>query len=51
MRSDMDDTIIDQFTAALTGPDAVVTDAAALAESGRDFWGFGGKLGLLLRPR
>ena len=47
----MDDTIIDQFTAALSGPDAVVTDAAALAESGRDVWGFGGKPGLLLRPR
>ncbi|HTQ18140.1 FAD-binding oxidoreductase [Mycobacterium sp.] len=46
----MDDAIIATFTAALSGPDAVATDPGTLAESGRDYWGFGGVPGLLLRP-
>jgi glycolate oxidase len=47
----MDDTIIAEFRAALDDPDAVVTDRSTLAERGRDYWGFGGIPGLLLRPR
>jgi glycolate oxidase len=39
------------FAAALADPGALVTDTAVLTESGRDYWGFGGKPGLLLRPR
>jgi glycolate oxidase len=46
----MGDMIIAEFTAALSGPDAVVTDAAVLSAKGHDFWGFGGTPGLLLRP-
>jgi glycolate oxidase len=47
----IDKTIVADFAAALSGPDAVVTDAATLTERGRDYWGFGGTPGLLLRPR
>src|SRR6202453_2654953 len=47
----MDDTIIAKFTAALSGPEAVVTEPATLTERGRDYWGFGGKPGVLLCPR
>jgi glycolate oxidase len=47
----MDDTIIAEFAAALSDPAAAVTDAATLSERGRDYWGFGGQPGLLLRPR
>lgn len=43
--------IVGEFTDALGDPTAVVTDSAALREHGRDFWGFGGTPGLLLRPR
>jgi glycolate oxidase len=46
----MDDMLIAEFTAALSGPDAVVTDAAVLSAKGHDFWGLGGTPGLLLRP-
>lgn len=46
----MGDMIIAEFTAALSGPDAVVTDAAVLSAKGHDFWGLGGTPGLLLRP-
>jgi glycolate oxidase len=47
----MDDKLIASFSAALSGPDAVVTDAATLTEKGTDYWGVGGQPGLLLRPR
>jgi glycolate oxidase len=47
----MDDTIMARFTAALSGPEAVVTEPATLSERGRDYWGFGGKPGVLLCPR
>ena len=47
----MDDTVIAQFSAALSGPDAVITDPDLLATEGRDYWGFGGTPGLVLRPR
>jgi len=46
----MDDTVVQQFAAALDRPGAVITDAATLAEAGHGFWGFGGTPGLLLRP-
>lgn len=46
----MDDGIVSAFAGALNDPGAVITDATALAESGRDFWGFGKQPGLLLRP-
>lgn len=47
----MDTTLVAAFTAALNSRDAVVTDPATLSESGRDYWGFGEKPALLLRPR
>ncbi|MEE6169831.1 MULTISPECIES: FAD-binding oxidoreductase [unclassified Mycolicibacterium] len=47
----MDQSTVAGFAAVLADPDAVVTDAASLTESGRDYWGFGGKPGVLLRPR
>lgn len=47
----MNRTIVDAFAAALSNSDEVVTDAAALSESGKDYWGFGEQPGLLLRPR
>ena len=47
----MDESTTAAFAAALADPGALVTDTAALTESGRDYWGFGGKPGLLLRPR
>ncbi|HZC90042.1 MAG TPA: FAD-linked oxidase C-terminal domain-containing protein [Mycobacterium sp.] len=47
----MDSAIVEAFTAALSSPDEVITDSAALSESGKDYWGFGEKPGLLLRPR
>jgi glycolate oxidase len=49
MRIVMDQSIVAAFAAVLSEP--VVTDATTLADSGRDYWGFGGKPGLLLRPR
>ena len=47
----MEHDVIDEFTHALVDPGAVVTDPELLVDSGRDFWGFGGTPGLLLRPR
>src|ERR1700678_83682 len=47
----MDESTTAAFAAALADPGALVTDPAALTESGRDYWGFGGKPALLLRPR
>ncbi|GAB1813489.1 FAD-binding oxidoreductase [Mycobacterium sp. MUNTM1] len=47
----MDRSIAAAFAAVLDDPDAVVTDATRLAESGHDYWGFGDTPGLLLRPR
>lgn len=47
----MDETVVKKFAAALGRPDQVVTDAATMTEAGRDYWGFGGRPGLLLRPR
>src|ERR1700677_3633931 len=47
----MDESTTTAFAAALADPGALVTDTAVLTESGRDYWGFGGKPGLLLRPR
>jgi glycolate oxidase len=47
----MDESTTAAFAAALADSGAVVTDTKALTESGRDYWGFGGKPGLLLRPR
>ena len=46
----MDDVVIKEFSAALAGPDAVVTDSETLTANGHDYWGFGGTPGLLLRP-
>jgi glycolate oxidase len=46
----MDDIAIKEFSAALAGPDAVVTDPDTLTAKGHDYWGFGGTPGLLLRP-
>jgi glycolate oxidase len=46
----MDTSIVAAFTTALSSPDEVVTDAATLSESGKDYWGFGERPGLLLRP-
>jgi glycolate oxidase len=47
----MDTSMVAAFTTALSSPDEVVTDAATLSESGKDYWGFGERPGLLLRPR
>jgi glycolate oxidase len=47
----MDEAIVAAFAAALREPDAMATDVTTLAERGRDYWGFGGEPGLLLRPR
>jgi glycolate oxidase len=47
----MDESVVKEFAAVLDRPDQVVTDAATMTETGRDYWGFGGKPGLLLRPR
>lgn len=47
----MDSTVVAAFTATLSSPEEVITDSAALTESGKDYWGFGEKPGLLLRPR
>ncbi|MCV6975247.1 FAD-binding protein [Mycobacterium bourgelatii] len=46
----MDSSVLSQFAAALSRPDAVLTDADALTERGRDYWGFGGVPGVALRP-
>jgi len=46
----MDDIAIKEFSAALAGADAVVTDPDTLIAKGHDYWGFGGTPGLLLRP-
>jgi glycolate oxidase len=46
----MDSAIVEAFTAALSSPNEVITDSAALSESGKDYWGFGEKPALLLRP-
>lgn len=47
----MDDTIVSAFAAVLSDRDAVASDAAALAENAKDYWGFGRQPGLVLRPR
>jgi hypothetical protein len=47
----MDAELVSAFAAVLTHPGAVITDETTLTESGRDYWGFGGQPGLLLRPR
>jgi glycolate oxidase len=47
----LDDTVVSAFAAALSSPDAVATDATALAENGKDYWGFGRAPGLVLRPQ
>lgn len=46
----MDGKILAQFSAAVSGPGAVLTDTEVLAARGRDYWGFGGTPGLVLRP-
>ncbi len=46
----MDHTIVSAFAAALSRPEAVITDTATLTESGKDYWGFGNEPELLLRP-
>lgn len=46
----MDRSVLNQFAAALSQPDAVLTDTEALATRGRDYWGFGGVPGVALRP-
>lgn len=45
-----DDTVVNEFAAAVARPDSVVTDAATLTAEGHDYWGSGGTPGLLLRP-
>jgi glycolate oxidase len=47
----MADTIVSAFAEVLSGPDTVASDAAILAENGKDYWGFGRQPGLVLRPR
>ena len=47
----MDDAVVADLAGVLSGPDAVVTDPATLTEKGRDYWGFGGQPGVLVRPR
>lgn len=46
----MDDTIVSAFAEVFCRPDALVTQSTTLAESGKDYWGFGEEPGLLLRP-
>lgn len=46
----MDDVAINEFSAALGRPDAVITDTATLTAKGHDYWGVGGIPGLLVRP-
>lgn len=47
----MDSSVMSQFAAALLGPDSILTDADELTARGRDYWGFGGVPGVVLRPR
>jgi glycolate oxidase len=47
----MDETVVAAFTSALCGPDRLIIDTKTRVESGKDYWGFGGEPGLLLRPR
>lgn len=47
----MDEKIVSAFAAVLSGPGAVATDSTTLAEKSKDYWGFGAKPGLVLRPR
>lgn len=47
----MDDSIVSAFAAALSGPGAVATDSHTLTEKSKDYWGFGEKPRLVLRPR
>lgn len=47
----MDEELVSAFTAALSGPDAVVTNSAELSTKAKDYWGFGEQPGLLVRPR
>lgn len=47
----MDDAIVAAFAAVLGGAGTVATDAATLAETAKDYWGFGRQPGLVLRPR
>src|ERR1700753_1898089 len=46
----MDDTIVSAFAAVLDGRDAVASDSTTLAEKAKDYWGFGHRPGLVLRP-
>jgi glycolate oxidase len=47
----MDEDLVSEFTAAVSGPDAVVTNSAELVDNAKDYWGFGEQPGLLVRPR
>lgn len=47
----MDEDLVSAFTAAVSGPDAVVTNSAELVDNAKDYWGFGEQPGLLVRPR
>jgi glycolate oxidase len=46
----MDDIVVEELSAALGRPDAVVADPATLTAKGHDYWGVGGTPGLLVRP-
>jgi glycolate oxidase len=42
----MDDLAVKEFSTALAGRDAAVTDDDTQAAQGHDYWGFGGTPGL-----
>lgn len=44
------DTAIEEFATAVAVHGEVTADSSAINERGRDFWGFGGAAGLLVRP-
>src|SRR6185312_3127796 len=45
------DALRQAFANVLAGPDAVLTDADALAAHGHDYWGLGNPPGMVVKPQ
>ena len=50
LATDVNSTSLERFAEAVAGLAEVVTDGAALTDSGHDFWGVGATAELMLRP-